>query len=80
MLIGVNGNSGAHYWSSYKLTIVVVEGELSEKVELAETPFATLASGVSTPTASVVGRSGRMWVARWLASWFGRQEHDVYAG
>jgi len=40
--IGVDGEGGAHYWSSYEQTVVVVEGRDAETVKLAETPFATL--------------------------------------
>jgi len=44
LFLGVDGEGAAHYWDSYEFAVAVVatDGQ-AEKVELADTPFETLA-------------------------------------
>ena len=44
LFLGVDGESAAHYWDSYEFAVAIVatDGQ-AEKVELADTPFETLA-------------------------------------
>jgi len=44
LFVGVDGEGAAHYWDSYEFAVAVVatNGQV-EKVELAETPYETLA-------------------------------------
>ena len=44
LFLGVDGEGAAHYWDSYEFAVAVIatDGD-AEKVELADTPFETLA-------------------------------------
>ena len=44
LFLGVDGEGAAHYWDSYEFAVAVVATkDRAEKVELAETPYKTLA-------------------------------------
>ena len=44
LFLGIGGEDGAHYWDLYEFAVAVVASEgRAEKVQLAETPYETLA-------------------------------------
>ena len=44
LFVGVDGEGAAHYWDSYEFAVAVVATkDHAEKVELADTPYETLA-------------------------------------
>jgi hypothetical protein len=43
LFLGVDGEGAAHYWDSYEFAVAIVADDDSAKVDLADTPFDTLA-------------------------------------